>query len=85
MPSMAPSHPVVMNIWTRSFGRCEWPFVSSNATIRGRHLTGLVLPLRNPEWGLPDVDVLRQLAYGNGLRMERMVSHAPRASLQTTL
>uniref|UniRef100_A0A667XAR0 Zgc:103625 n=1 Tax=Myripristis murdjan TaxID=586833 RepID=A0A667XAR0_9TELE len=30
---------------------------------------------RNPEWGLPDIDVLRQLAYGNGLRMERMVSH----------
>uniref|UniRef100_A0A667WKU5 Zgc:103625 n=1 Tax=Myripristis murdjan TaxID=586833 RepID=A0A667WKU5_9TELE len=29
----------------------------------------------NPEWGLPDIDVLRQLAYGNGLRMERMVSH----------
>ncbi|XP_040047206.2 methyltransferase-like 26 B [Gasterosteus aculeatus] len=27
----------------------------------------------NPEWGLPDVDVLRQLAYGNGLRMERMI------------
>ncbi|XP_061605547.1 methyltransferase-like 26 B isoform X1 [Phyllopteryx taeniolatus] len=26
----------------------------------------------NPEWGLPDVDVLRQLAYGNGMRMERM-------------
>ncbi|XP_029913751.1 methyltransferase-like 26 B [Myripristis murdjan] len=27
----------------------------------------------NPEWGLPDIDVLRQLAYGNGLRMERMI------------
>ncbi|XP_028311846.1 methyltransferase-like 26 B [Gouania willdenowi] len=27
----------------------------------------------NPEWGLPDVDVLRQLAYGNGMRMERMI------------
>ncbi|XP_057673001.1 methyltransferase-like 26 B isoform X2 [Corythoichthys intestinalis] len=27
----------------------------------------------NPEWGLPDVDVLRQLAYGNGMRMERML------------
>ncbi|XP_076000239.1 methyltransferase-like 26 B [Genypterus blacodes] len=27
----------------------------------------------NPEWGLPDMDVLRQLAYGNGLRLERMV------------
>ncbi|XP_061701357.1 methyltransferase-like 26 B [Syngnathoides biaculeatus] len=30
----------------------------------------------NPEWGLPDVDVLRQLAYGNGMRMERMVKLA---------
>uniref|UniRef100_A0A8C7XF75 Zgc:103625 n=1 Tax=Oryzias sinensis TaxID=183150 RepID=A0A8C7XF75_9TELE len=28
---------------------------------------------RNPEWGLPDIDVLRQHAYGNGLRLERMV------------
>uniref|UniRef100_A0A3P9JAG1 Zgc:103625 n=1 Tax=Oryzias latipes TaxID=8090 RepID=A0A3P9JAG1_ORYLA len=27
----------------------------------------------NPEWGLPDIDVLRQHAYGNGLRLERMV------------
>ncbi|XP_037394849.1 methyltransferase-like 26 B isoform X1 [Pygocentrus nattereri] len=27
----------------------------------------------NPEWGLPDIDVLRQLAFGNGLRLERMV------------
>ncbi|XP_044186525.1 methyltransferase-like 26 B [Thunnus albacares] len=27
----------------------------------------------NPEWGLPDIDVLRQLAYGNGMRMERMI------------
>ncbi|KAG7239985.1 hypothetical protein INR49_028095 [Caranx melampygus] len=26
----------------------------------------------NPEWGLPDIDVLRQLAYGNGMRMERI-------------
>lgn len=29
---------------------------------------------RNPEWGLPDMDVLRQLAYTNGLRLERIVS-----------
>ncbi|XP_035510821.1 methyltransferase-like 26 B [Morone saxatilis] len=28
---------------------------------------------QNPEWGLPDIDVLRQLAYGNGMRMERMI------------
>uniref|UniRef100_A0A3B4A1G1 Methyltransferase like 26 n=1 Tax=Periophthalmus magnuspinnatus TaxID=409849 RepID=A0A3B4A1G1_9GOBI len=27
----------------------------------------------NPEWGLPDIDVLRQIAYGNGLRMERII------------
>ncbi|CAM4409170.1 unnamed protein product [Leuciscus chuanchicus] len=27
----------------------------------------------NPEWGLPDIDVLRQLAFSNGMRMERMV------------
>ncbi|KAI3359187.1 hypothetical protein L3Q82_002712 [Scortum barcoo] len=29
----------------------------------------------NPEWGLPDIDVLRQLAYESGMRMERIVSH----------
>ncbi|XP_033895320.3 methyltransferase-like 26 B [Acipenser ruthenus] len=28
---------------------------------------------RNPEWGLPDIDVLRQLAYKNALRLERMI------------
>ncbi|XP_008327608.1 methyltransferase-like 26 B [Cynoglossus semilaevis] len=28
---------------------------------------------KNPEWGLPDIDVLRQLAYENGMRLERMV------------
>ncbi|XP_041862257.1 methyltransferase-like 26 B [Melanotaenia boesemani] len=27
----------------------------------------------NPDWGLPDIDVLRQQAYGNGLRLERMI------------
>ncbi|XP_066529600.1 methyltransferase-like 26 B [Hoplias malabaricus] len=27
----------------------------------------------NPEWGLPDIDVLRQLAFANGLRLERMI------------
>lgn len=35
-------------------------------------LTNL-LSVRNPDWGLPDIDVLRQLAFGNGMRMERMV------------
>ncbi|XP_039518597.1 methyltransferase-like 26 B [Pimephales promelas] len=30
----------------------------------------------NPEWGLPDIDVLRQLAFSNGMRMERMVRDA---------
>ncbi|XP_064171678.1 methyltransferase-like 26 B [Anguilla rostrata] len=28
---------------------------------------------KNPEWGLPDVDVLRQLAFSNGTRLERMI------------
>ncbi|KAL3053633.1 hypothetical protein OYC64_006039 [Pagothenia borchgrevinki] len=28
---------------------------------------------KNPEWGLPDIDVLRQLAYGNEMRMERII------------
>uniref|UniRef100_W5N973 Zgc:103625 n=2 Tax=Lepisosteus oculatus TaxID=7918 RepID=W5N973_LEPOC len=28
---------------------------------------------RNPDWGLPDIDVLRQLAFENGLRLERMM------------
>ncbi|KAJ8384697.1 hypothetical protein AAFF_G00199030 [Aldrovandia affinis] len=28
---------------------------------------------KNPEWGLPDVDVLRQLAFDNGMRLERMI------------
>ncbi|XP_030646819.1 methyltransferase-like 26 B [Chanos chanos] len=27
----------------------------------------------NPDWGLPDIDVLRQLAFGNGMRLERMI------------
>lgn len=36
--------------------------------------TYYILIHRNPEWGLPDIDVLRQLAYGNGMRLERMVS-----------
>ncbi|KAE8283285.1 Methyltransferase-like 26 B [Larimichthys crocea] len=27
----------------------------------------------NPEWGLPDMDVLRQLAFGNGMRLERII------------
>ncbi|KAG7505460.1 hypothetical protein JOB18_032064 [Solea senegalensis] len=27
----------------------------------------------NPEWGLPDIDVLRQLAYEKGMRMERII------------
>ncbi|XP_034567988.1 methyltransferase-like 26 B [Notolabrus celidotus] len=27
----------------------------------------------NPEWGLPDIDVLRQLAFNNGMRMERII------------
>lgn len=27
----------------------------------------------NPDWGLPDIDVLRQLAFGNGVRLERII------------
>ncbi|XP_034750330.1 methyltransferase-like 26 B isoform X2 [Etheostoma cragini] len=27
----------------------------------------------DPEWGLPDINVLRQLAYGNEMRMERII------------
>uniref|UniRef100_A0A671MRG3 UPF0585 protein C16orf13 homolog B-like n=1 Tax=Sinocyclocheilus anshuiensis TaxID=1608454 RepID=A0A671MRG3_9TELE len=30
----------------------------------------------NPDWGLPDIDVLRQLAFSNGMRMERMPCEA---------
>lgn len=37
--------------------------------------TCIMLLDRNPEWGLPDMDVLRQLAFGNGMRLERIVSH----------
>ncbi|XP_077415844.1 methyltransferase-like 26 B isoform X2 [Vanacampus margaritifer] len=46
-----------------------------NGTITPRCNEILEEELRkmNPEWGLPDVDVLRQLAYANGMRMERMV------------
>ncbi|XP_063076979.1 methyltransferase-like 26 B isoform X2 [Engraulis encrasicolus] len=28
---------------------------------------------KNPEWGLPDIDVLRQIAFSNGMRLERMI------------
>ncbi|XP_042083842.1 methyltransferase-like 26 B isoform X3 [Haplochromis burtoni] len=38
----------------------------------------------NPDWGLPDIDVLRQLAYGNGMRMERIVSHVSRLGGDST-
>lgn len=39
---------------------------------------------RNPEWGLPDIDVLRQLAFGNGIRLERIVSHKLKPSVTIT-
>lgn len=42
----------------------------------------LLLLHRNPEWGLPDIDVLRQLAYGNGIRLERMVGHVMLVGLE---
>ncbi|XP_039904108.1 methyltransferase-like 26 B isoform X1 [Simochromis diagramma] len=38
----------------------------------------------NPDWGLPDIDVLRQLVYGNGMRMERIVSHVSRLGGDST-
>uniref|UniRef100_A0A4W6FZ17 Zgc:103625 n=1 Tax=Lates calcarifer TaxID=8187 RepID=A0A4W6FZ17_LATCA len=44
-------------------------------TMKNVELTYLILLYRNPEWGLPDIDVLRQLAYGNGMRLERMVNY----------
>ncbi|XP_041737360.1 methyltransferase-like 26 B isoform X1 [Coregonus clupeaformis] len=46
-----------------------------NGTITPSCMQDLDQELRemNPEWGLPDIDVLRQLAFGNGMRMERMI------------
>ncbi|XP_010901367.1 methyltransferase-like 26 B isoform X1 [Esox lucius] len=46
-----------------------------NGTISPSCMEDLDKELRemNPEWGLPDIDTLRQLAFGNGLRMERMI------------
>eukprot|EP00063_Salmo_salar_P064962 XP_014039797.1 PREDICTED: UPF0585 protein C16orf13 homolog B-like [Salmo salar] len=46
-----------------------------NGTITPSCLEDLDQELRemNPGWGLPDIDVLRQLAFGNGMRMERMI------------
>ncbi|CAB1350244.1 unnamed protein product [Coregonus sp. 'balchen'] len=43
-----------------------------NGTITPSCMQDLDQELRemNPEWGLPDIDVLRQLAFGNGMRME---------------
>uniref|UniRef100_A0A4W5JYX5 Zgc:103625 n=1 Tax=Hucho hucho TaxID=62062 RepID=A0A4W5JYX5_9TELE len=46
-----------------------------NGTITPSCMEDLDQELRemNPGWGLPDIDVLRQLAFGNGMRMERMI------------
>lgn len=81
---MALLHQVVMNIWMQSFDKCERLFISSNTTwqqcVSGKALVAgckLIYSMqhRDPEWGLPDINVLRQLAYGNEMRMERIVSH----------
>lgn len=82
---MAPLHQAVMKTWIQSFEKCEYIYfiiyynmstiVSGVALHIECKLTYLMLLHRNPEWGLPDIDVLRQLAYGNGMRLERMVSH----------
>ncbi|XP_051905524.1 methyltransferase-like 26 B [Hippocampus zosterae] len=47
--------------------------INGTITPRCNELLHEELRKVNPEWGLPDVDVLRQLAYENGMRMERMV------------
>uniref|UniRef100_A0A8C7T3C9 Zgc:103625 n=1 Tax=Oncorhynchus mykiss TaxID=8022 RepID=A0A8C7T3C9_ONCMY len=46
-----------------------------NGTITPSCMEDLDQELRqmNPGWGLPDIDILRQLAFGNGMRMERMI------------
>ena len=57
-----------------------FPLVHSGLRVKAmnpnRHsvLPSILFPYRNPGWGLPDIDILRQLAFGNGMRMERMVS-----------
>ncbi|XP_015211438.1 methyltransferase-like 26 B isoform X2 [Lepisosteus oculatus] len=54
------------------------------STIEPYAINGIIIPdsnvqldrslqERNPDWGLPDIDVLRQLAFENGLRLERMM------------
>ncbi|XP_019752908.1 UPF0585 protein C16orf13 homolog B, partial [Hippocampus comes] len=47
--------------------------INGTITPRSNELLHEELRKVNPEWGLPDMDVLRQLAYENGMRMERMV------------
>lgn len=65
-----------MNNWIHNFERCKrlFPFMNNvNMGIDSRVIATLRFS-RNPEWGLPDMDVLRQLAYTNGMRLERIVS-----------
>nr|XP_057904162.1 methyltransferase-like 26 B isoform X2 [Doryrhamphus excisus] len=47
--------------------------INGTITPQCNELLDEELRKRNAEWGLPDIDVLRQLAYANGMRMERMV------------
>lgn len=55
-----------------------------DVALRECKLTCAMLGHRNPEWGLPDIDVLRQLAFGNGIRLERIVSRKLKPSVTIT-
>uniref|UniRef100_A0AAZ3PEL3 Uncharacterized protein n=1 Tax=Oncorhynchus tshawytscha TaxID=74940 RepID=A0AAZ3PEL3_ONCTS len=61
--------------WGRQLSLPPQPY-TINGTITPSCMQDLDQELRqmNPGWGLPDIDVLRQLAFGNGMRMERMLS-----------
>lgn len=66
-----------MNNWIQNFERCKRlvPFMNNvNTGIDDSRVITTLRFSRNPEWGLPDMDVLRQLAYTNGMRLERIVS-----------
>ncbi|XP_034151428.1 methyltransferase-like 26 B isoform X2 [Esox lucius] len=65
---------VAINLLQYSSFKTVEPY-AINGTISPSCMEDLDKELRemNPEWGLPDIDTLRQLAFGNGLRMERMI------------
>ncbi|KAM7387202.1 hypothetical protein PAMA_009696 [Pampus argenteus] len=56
-----------------SFKTAQVYAINGTITPSCNELLDAELRKMNPEWGLPDIDVLRQLAYGNGIRMERMI------------